>query len=44
VVVANPCRYLHGPHSVMNLTDFENQSRLLRAAWMKLTPAVLERD
>lgn len=43
-VVANPCRYLHGPASVMNLSDFENQSRLLRAAWMALTPAVLERD
>lgn len=43
VVVANPCRYLHGPFSIMNLTDFENQSRLLRAAWMALTPAVLER-
>lgn len=43
-VVANPCRYLHGPTSVMSLADFENQSRLLRAAWMALTPAVLERD
>lgn len=43
-VVANPCRYLHGPTSVMNLSDFENQGRLLRAAWMALTPAVLERN
>lgn len=43
-VVANPCRYLHGPTSVMSLSDFENQSRLLRAAWMALTPAVLERN
>jgi endoglucanase len=42
VVVANPCRYLHGPHSIMSLSDFENQSRLLRAAWMALTPAALE--
>jgi tetrahedral aminopeptidase len=43
VVVANPCRYIHAPYSIMNLSDFENQSRLLRAAWMALTPAVLER-
>jgi endoglucanase len=42
VVVANPCRYLHGPHSIMSLSDWENQSRLLRAAWLALTPAVLE--
>jgi endoglucanase len=43
VVVANPCRYLHGPHSVMSLSDFENQSRLVRAAWLTLTPKLLER-
>lgn len=43
VVVANPCRYLHGPHLIMSLSDWENQSRLVRAAWMELTPAVLER-
>ncbi len=43
IVIANPCRYLHGPNLVMNLSDFENQSRLVRAAWLALTPAVLER-
>jgi endoglucanase len=43
VVVANPCRYIHGPHSIMSLSDFENQSQLLRAAWMALTASVLER-
>ncbi|NLX11170.1 MAG: M42 family metallopeptidase [Chloroflexi bacterium] len=43
VVVANPCRYLHSPQSIMSLSDFENQIRLLRAAWMALTPATLER-
>jgi len=43
VVVANPCRYLHGPHSIMSISDFEYQSQLLRAAWMALTPSVLER-
>lgn len=43
VVVANPCRYIHGPYSILSLSDFENQSRLLRAAWMALTPSVMER-
>ena len=43
VVVANPCRYIHGPNSIMSLADFENQSRLLRAALLALTPSVLER-
>lgn len=43
VVVANPCRYIHGPTSIMSLSDFENQSRLLRAAWMALTEDVLRR-
>jgi putative aminopeptidase FrvX len=42
-VVATPCRYLHGPHSIMSLSDWENQATLLRAAWMALTLSVLER-
>lgn len=40
VVVANPCRYLHSPYLVMRLDDWENQSRLLRAAWQALPPAL----
>ncbi len=43
VVVAVPCRYLHGPHSVMSVADFEAQSRLVRAALLALTPDVLAR-
>lgn len=43
VVVATPCRYLHGPHLIMSLSDWENQSRLVRAAWMELTPDMLSR-
>lgn len=43
VVVATPCRYLHGPHLIMNLSDWENQSRLVRAAMLALTPEVLQR-
>lgn len=44
VVVATPCRYLHGPHGVMHLGDWENQSRLLRAAWLALTDELLMLD
>jgi len=43
VVVAVPCRYLHGPHSVMSVADFAAQSRLVRAALLALTPDVLAR-
>jgi len=43
VVVANPCRYIHGPYAIMNMADWENQAALLRAAWLTLTPSVLER-
>jgi endoglucanase len=43
IVVANPCRYLHAPYSIMSVSDFENQGRLVRAAWMALTPSLLER-
>jgi len=43
VVVANPCRYIHGPYAIMSIADWEHQAALLRAAWMTLTPSVLER-
>ncbi len=43
VVIANPCRYLHGPHLIMNVSDWENQSRLVRAAWLALTPEIVGR-
>jgi endoglucanase len=43
VVVATPCRYLHSPHLIMNLADWENQARLVDAAWRALTPGVLGR-
>lgn len=43
VTVANPCRYLHSPHLVMRISDWEHQARLLDAAWRDLTPAVLQR-
>ena len=43
VTVATPCRYLHGPNLIMSLADWENQSRLLRAAWMSLDETVLSR-
>jgi putative aminopeptidase FrvX len=43
VTVANPCRYLHSPNLIMRLDDWENQSRLLRAAWLSLTVESLAR-
>jgi putative aminopeptidase FrvX len=43
VTVANPCRYLHGPNLIMSLDDWENQTNLLRAAWLSLDSAALER-
>jgi len=43
VVIAKPCRYLHGPHLIMNVSDWENQSRLVRAAWLALTPEIVGR-
>ncbi|MCD4686444.1 MAG: M20/M25/M40 family metallo-hydrolase [Anaerolineae bacterium] len=43
VTVSTPCRYLHGPNLIMHLEDWENQARLLRAAWMKLDEDVLKR-
>lgn len=43
VVVANPCRYLHGPYAIMSIADWENQAALLRAAWQTLDENVLTR-
>jgi len=43
VVVATPCRYIHGPYAIMNVTDWENQAALLRAAWEALDEGVLRR-
>lgn len=43
VVVATPCRYIHGPHAIMNVTDWENQAALLRAAWEALDDSTLSR-
>ncbi len=43
VTVSTPCRYLHGPNLIMCLSDWENQARLLRAAWMQLDETILER-
>jgi tetrahedral aminopeptidase len=43
-VVSTPCRYLHGPYTIMDRTDWDNQRRLLRAAWHTLTPDVLAHE
>ncbi len=41
-VMAVPCRYLHGPASIMHRDDFTNMVRLMRQSLMALTPAILE--
>lgn len=38
-----PCRYLHSPYLVLDLNDFDNAVKLLRAALMQLSPSDLER-
>lgn len=43
VTVATPCRYLHSPNLVMHRDDWENQSRLVRAAWLSLSEDILRR-
>ena len=40
--VAVPCRYIHSPASVLNLDDFENTVRLLKAALRRLNPEILK--
>lgn len=42
-VVSIPCRYLHGPASLIDKSDFENAVRLVRAALHRLTPEVVAR-
>lgn len=41
--VSLPCRYLHSPHSIISLTDFDNAIQLVRTALSQITPSVLER-
>jgi tetrahedral aminopeptidase len=43
VVVATPCRYIHGPAAIMHLEDFNNTVRLMREALLALEPSVLDR-
>jgi len=40
--VAVPCRYIHSPASVLNLDDFDNTVRLMKATLKKLTPEILQ--
>jgi putative aminopeptidase FrvX len=41
--ISVPCRYLHSPYLIMNLDDFQNAVKLVRATLMELTPSDLER-
>lgn len=42
--VSLPCRYLHAPHSIISLNDYNQALRLVREALLRMTPAVLERQ
>jgi endoglucanase len=42
-VISVPCRYIHSPVAVLDVTDLENTIKLTRAALERLTPAVLAR-
>jgi endoglucanase len=44
VTVSTPCRYLHGPNLIIDLSDWEYQAALLRAAWLALDETVLSRQ
>jgi putative aminopeptidase FrvX len=41
--ISVPCRYIHAPAALCSKSDLENTVRLVRAALLALTPAVLER-
>jgi putative aminopeptidase FrvX len=41
--ISVPCRYIHAPAAICSKSDLENTIRLVRAALLALTPAVLER-
>jgi endoglucanase len=43
LTVSLPGRYIHSPHSILNLDDFSNGVTLVRQALMELTPTILER-
>jgi len=43
VSVSVPGRYIHSPAAIINREDFNNTSRLVRAALVRLTRDMLER-
>jgi putative aminopeptidase FrvX len=43
-VISVPCRYIHSPVAVLDVTDLENTIKLTRAALERLTPSVLARE
>ncbi len=43
VAVAVPCRYIHGPASILNLNDLDATVRLMDAALRRLSPEHLAR-
>lgn len=43
ITLAIPCRYIHGPISLLNPQDLEHTIALLRAALEQLTPEIINR-
>jgi putative aminopeptidase FrvX len=41
--ISLPCRYLHGPNSIISLQDYDHAVQLVRAALTRITPSDLER-
>jgi endoglucanase len=41
--ISLPCRYLHGPNSIISLQDYDHTVQLVRAALTRITPSHLER-
>jgi endoglucanase len=42
ITIAVPCRYIHGPVSLLRRSDLENTLRLIRASILRLTPETLK--
>ncbi len=43
ITISLPCRYLHSPYLILDLNDFQNAVKLVRATLMQLSPSDLER-
>jgi endoglucanase len=44
ITLSVPCRYIHSPVSLLNLSDFNNTVRLLRETILNISPATMRRE